>query len=157
MRRLCTTGRLRASAAIRLRTRRSFWLWVCALWLLSLGIASVWRGVVLWQMRTLLAELQGRLSPAGLWFFTSLFLFCGLGLGVSAVALWLRRGWATWCAPAFIGCYMVAVQTYVWLAVQSGLLWERRWVSLTLSILGLVLGIGALSWRVSRRWLGLRT
>ena len=155
MRRLSTTGRLSAGTALRVRTRRPFWLWVFALWLLGLGIASIWRSLILWRVRSLLTELEGRLSPAGLGLFVSLFVVCGLGLVVSAMALWWRPDWARRYAQVFVGCYMIGVQAYVWLAVQSGLLWERRWVSLALAVLGLAIGIGALSWRVSRRWLGL--
>ena len=155
MKRLGTTERLGAGATPRTRARRPFWLWVFALWLLGLGIASIWRSVILWRMRILLSELDGRLSPAGLGLFVSLYMLCGLGLAVSAVALWWRWDWARRCAQVFVGCYMIGVQAYVWLAVQSGLLWERRWVSLALAIFGLAIGIGAPSWRVSRRWLGL--
>ena len=140
--------------APRNKRRRPFWLWVFALWLLGLGIASIWRGVVLWRVRILLTELGSRLSPTGLALFVSLFMLCGLGLDVSAVAWWWRWGWARRCAQAFIGYYLIGVQAYVWLAVQSGLLWERRWVSLALAALGMTMGVGALSWRVSRRWLG---
>jgi hypothetical protein len=147
--------RLSTGTALRTKARRPFWLWIFALWLLGLGIASIWRSALLWRMRILLTELDGRLSPAGLRLFVILYLLCGVGLVVSAVALWWRRDWGRRCAQVFLGCYMVGVQAYVWLAVQSGLLWERRWVSLALAALGMAIGMGALSWRVSRGWLGL--
>ena len=161
MRRLGTTGRLGtperlgAGTGRRHRRRRPFWLWVFATWLLGLGIASVWRALVLWQVRALLAELGSQLSPIGLTLFVILFVLCGLGLGVSAVGLWWCKDWARRCAQVLVCCYMIAVQAYIWLAAQSGLLLARRWVSLVLAVIGMTIGVGALSWRTSRRWLGL--
>jgi hypothetical protein len=126
------------------------------LWLLALAAASLWRGLTLWRTRALLAELGSNLSPPWLVILVVLLMLVGVGLVLSAWGLWQRREWGRLWARAAIVLYVALVQSYTWLFVQSGLLWERRWVSLILALGTLVIGIGMLTWHRSRRWLGLQ-
>jgi hypothetical protein len=81
-------------------------------------------------------------------------IVCALGLGIGIVGLWRRRKWGWISALVFIPLYFAVVQAYTWLFVQSGLLWERRWVSLAVAILSVGVAVPALMGRASRRWLG---
>ena len=137
------------------KARRPLLLRVLVLWLLGLAVISSWRGLTLWQQRTLLAELGSKLSPPALVVLVSLSALCGVGLIASAVGLWLRHRLAAVGARAVIVVYYAIVQAYSWLFLQSGLLWERRWVSLGLALGAIGLTYGALSWPRSRQWLGL--
>jgi len=137
-------------------TRRPLLLWLLVFWLLALGVTSIWRGLTLWQTRALLAELQSTLSPPILILFVILYVLCGAGLVASALGLWLRRLWGRLAARATIIVYYAIVQAYTWLFVRSGLLWERRWVSLILALAAVGLCVGALTWHSSRQWLGLK-
>jgi len=139
-----------------MKRRRPFWLWALALWMLALAVISASRGLVLWSKRSLLAELESVLSSPALAVFVALFVLCGLGLGTSALGLWWRRDWGRSSARACIPLYFVIIQAYTWLFARSGLMWERRRISLILAICAVVIGVGALSWHRSRRWLGLR-
>jgi hypothetical protein len=141
----------------RKRPRRPLLLWLSALWLVGLGGADLWRGVTLWQMRHLLAALGSSLSP-----FVSAFLATGWALSASAllpaaVGLWLRHEWARHTARAALVAHFSLTQVYTWAFVRTGLLWERRWSTLALGLLATGLGLAALTWPLSRRWLGLRT
>ena len=136
-------------------TRRTVWLWAFVLWTLVLGIISTWRGLALWRERALLFELGSSLSPAVLALFASLGVLCGLALIAAAVGLWRRREWARQMARAALPIYWVAVQAYVWFSARAGLTYERRWVLLVGAVLAAALGIAALTWRRSQRWLGL--
>jgi hypothetical protein len=122
---------------------------------LALGVIGIWRGLVLWDARALLVDLGSTLSPPALALFVFAFVLCGLGLGAAALGLWRRREWGRLVARALVVCYAVIVQVYTWLFVQSGLQWERRWVSLVLATGTIGLAIGTLTWHRSRRWLGL--
>jgi hypothetical protein len=141
-------------------SRRPLLLWLFVFWLLALGVTSLWRGLTLWQTRALLAELQSTLSPPMLILFVILYVLCGAGLVVSALGLWQRREGratidSTRPARALIVGYFAIAQAYTWLFVHTGLLWERRWVTLILSLAAVGLGAGALTWHKSREWLGL--
>ena len=138
-----------------MKTARSFWLQVFVLWLLGLALISLWRGWGLWKERALLAEVGSTLSPPALVAFVALSALCGMGLGASAVGLWLQRRWGRLLALICIPLYFATIQAYTWLFVQSGLMWARRWISLILAVVAVGLGVGALSWRRSRTWLGL--
>jgi hypothetical protein len=138
-----------------MKMHHSFWLWVFALWVLGLGIISGWRGLVLWQARALLAELGSTLSPAILVLSVVLFTLCALGLIASALGLWWRRKWGRRLARAFIPVYFTVIQSYTWLFVRAGLMWERRWISLILATLAVGIGVSALTWHKSRKWLNL--
>ncbi len=138
-----------------IQKRRPLWLWAFSLWVAALGAIGLWRGVILWQERRLLFELGSALSPAALTGFVLVSILCGSGLLASGVGLWLRRAWAQWSARICIPLYVVAFQGYTWLTVRSGLMWERRWVSLTGALVALIVGVGALTWHRSRAWLGL--
>jgi hypothetical protein len=138
-----------------MKGHRPLVLWMFALWTLGLGIIGVWRSVVLWRERAILYERGSSLSPAMLTLFVALFGLCGLGLVASAVGLWLRHDWARHVARASIPAYAALAQAYTWLFTQSGLMRERRWVSLVGAILGIGIGIGALTWVRSRQWLTL--
>ena len=110
----------------------------------------------MWQTRALLAEVESALSPPALILFVALYTLCGAGLVASALGLWLRRPRGRLTARATIVVYYAIVQAYTWLFVRSGLLWERRWIALILALAAVGLCIGALTWRRSREWLGLR-
>jgi hypothetical protein len=133
----------------------SYVRWILALWLLLLAVISAWRGLILWQTRALLAELGSKMSPPALAAFVALSSLCALGLGVSAAGLSLRRRWGWLPALAFIPFFFALRQGYTWLFMQTGLLWERRWVSLILALCAVGIGVGVLAWYRSRRWLGL--
>ena len=126
-----------------------------ALWLLGLAAISVWRGTMLWDTRALLAEVGSKLSPPWLGAMVALSICCGAGLAASAIGLWVGSSWGRWLTLVFLSSYCLVTQTYTWLFVQSGLQWERRWVSLTLAISAAGFGAGALLWPRSKRWLGL--
>ena len=138
-----------------MKRARSFGLHATVLWLLALALIGLWRGWGLWQERSLLAEVGSTLSPPALVAFVGLSALCGLGLGASAVGLWLQRRWGRPLALICIPPYFAIVQAYTWLFVQSGLMWARRWVSLILAVIAVGIGVGALTWRRSRKWLGL--
>lgn len=138
-----------------MKARRPFWLWVLALSVLGVGIVSEWRGIVLWGERDVLFERGSSLSPTALTTFAFAYGLGGLCLVASAVGLWWRRDWARQVARVCLPAYLVAAQAYLWLFVRTGLLWERRWVSLASAILGAGIGVGALTWSRSRQWLGL--
>jgi hypothetical protein len=110
---------------------------------------------VLWGERDVLFERGSSLSPAALTTFVCWWTLCGLALVTAAAGLWWRREWARQVTRLCIPAYIVAAQAYLWLFVRSGLMWERRWVSLASGILGIGIGIGALTWPRSRQWLGL--
>jgi hypothetical protein len=128
-----------------------------AFWLLGLGGADLWRSVTLWQMRHLLAALGSSLSPFASAFLATGWALSALALLAAAVGLWLRREWARHTARAAILAHFCLTQVYTWAFVRTGLLWERRWSTLALGLLATGLGLAALTWPVSRRWLGLRT
>jgi hypothetical protein len=138
-----------------MRMRRSVLLWAFAVSVLGLGIASGWRGIVLWRERALLYTLGSSLTPVALTVYVTLFLLCGVGLAVAALGLWWRRNGARWVAQACILLYAVTSQVYSWRYVRSGLMLERRWVSLAGTVFLAGLGVGALTWYRSRKWLGL--
>ena len=138
-----------------LSTRRSALLWGLVLWLLTLAAISVWRGVVLWREAALLFELGSTLTQPALALLVSFSILCGAALTVSTVGLWWRRDWARQVARISIPLYFALVQTYTWVFVRSGLMWARRWAAMSLAILATGIGVGALSWRRSRQWLGL--
>jgi hypothetical protein len=120
-----------------------------------MGIVSGWRGLVLWNERLVLFERGSSLSPLALAAFVLIYALCGVGLVVSAVGLWWRRNWARRGARIFLVAYLVFAQGYLWLFVRTGLMWERRWVSLASAVLGIGIVVGALTWPRSRQWLGL--
>ena len=120
-----------------------------------MGIVSGWRGFVLWGERQVLFERGSSLSPPALTVFTLIYTLCGVGLVAAAAGLWWRRSWARQVARGCLVAYLVTAQAYLWLWVRTGLMWERRWVSLASAILGVGLGVGALTWPRSRQWLGL--
>jgi hypothetical protein len=124
-------------------------------WLLALGVISVWRAVVLWDVRVLLAELESRLSPALLHLFVGIGVACGIGLLASACGLWLRREWGRLAACVFVPCAYVNTQLYIWGFARSGLLWRRRWVMLVVAVCASAGTVAALTWHRSRKWLGL--
>ena len=146
----------RREAAGRTGCRRPLQLTLFVLWLLGLAAASLWRGLTLWRTRALLAELGSPLSPPWLVLFVVLSMLVGVGLVLSAWGLWQRREWGRLSARATIVLYMALVQSYTWLFVRSGLLWERRWVSLILALGTVGISFGILTWHRSRRWLGLQ-
>lgn len=130
-------------------------LWLFSLWVLWLGTSGVWRAAVLWRERSLLSDLGSSLSPAALTAFALVFALCGVGLVTSALGLWLRTRWAQCGAKVSIVLYAATTQAYSWGFVRSGLMRERRVVSLVVALLTVGVGVGALSWNRSRKWLGL--
>jgi len=126
------------------------------LWLLGWATASLWRGLTLWHTRALLTELGSSLSPALLVCFVVLSALIGMGLAVSAWGLWQWHEWGRLSARALIVVSLAFVQAYTWLFVRSGLLWERRWGALILALGTAGISFGLLTWRRSRRWLGLQ-
>ena len=118
------------------RSKRPLLLWVSALWLLSLGVADLWRGVTLWQTRRLLVELGSTLSPLVSTLLASSWTLFGAGLVAAAVGLWLRHEWARHMARAAIVVHYALIQIYTWAFVRTGLLWERRWSTLGPGALG---------------------
>lgn len=139
----------------RVKRRHSFGGQVFVLWVLGLGMIDVWRGWVLWDERVLLFELGSTLSPFTLTFFVTLFMSTGLALIVAAAGLWWRRKWAARYTCVVIPLYFVLIQFYTWLFVRTGLMWQRRWVSLLLALLGIAIGVGVLVWSKTRRRLGI--
>jgi hypothetical protein len=135
--------------------RRPFWLWLFSLWILSLGIANLWRALVLWHERDLLFELGSSFSPLTLVLFVVLWSLDGGSLALSAVGLWLRQTWARHVARIGIALSVLIFQAYLWRFVQSGLMRQRRPVLLIAGLFTLLVGSGALTWSRSRRWLGL--
>jgi hypothetical protein len=73
----------------------------------------------------------------------------------SAIGLWLRREWARHLARASLVVHLLLIQVYSWGFVRTGLLWERRWSTLILGLLSTTLGLTALTWPRSLRWLHL--
>ena len=139
-----------------IQTRRPLLLWVSALWLLALGAIDLWRGITLWQTRRLLVELGSTLSLLASALLVLGWLICGATLLVSSIGLWLRREWARHTARAAIVVHLGLIQAYTWAFVRTGLLWERRWSALILGILATAVGVIALTWPRSRRWLDLQ-
>jgi hypothetical protein len=138
-----------------MKRRRPFWVWLFSLWVLGLGVANLWRALVLWGERSLLWKLGSSFSPLTLALFVVLWLVDGGGLTVSAVGLWLRRNWARHVARIGIALSVLIFQAYLWLFVRSGLMRQRRPVLLALGLLTLVVGVGTLTWSRSRQRLGL--
>jgi hypothetical protein len=137
------------------KRRHSFAAQVFVLWVFALGVIDVWRGAVLWRERVLLFELGSTLSPFSLAFLVILFILTGLALIVAAASLWWQRKWAARYARIVIPLYFVLIQSYTWLFVRTGLMWQRRWVSLVLALLGISVGVGVLTWSKSRQWMGI--
>jgi len=135
--------------------RRSLGLWLFSLWVLGLGIVSLWRALVLWQEWRLLSMLSSSFSPLSLALFAVLWLSSGGSLVVSAIGLWLRLTWARRVARIGIVLSVLIFQTYLWLFVRSGLMRQRRPVLLIVGLLTIAIGLGALVWPRSRQWLGL--
>jgi len=127
---------------------------VGGLWIATLGGMSAVRALVLWHTRALLAQLESSLTLSALAVYVALLLCCAVALLVSSMGIALRRRWGRIVGCASIVGYYVLAQGYVWFFVQSGLMWERRWVSLIVSVLATGLSVTTLSWRVPRRWLG---
>ena len=138
-----------------MKRRRSLWLWLFSLWVLGLGIVSLWRGLVLWYERRLLLALDSSFGPLSSWVFVVLWLSVGIGLVVSAIGLWMRQAWARHTARIDIVLSVLIYQAYIWFFVRSGLMRQRRPVLLVAGLLTVVVGFGALTWHRSRRWLGL--
>ncbi len=121
--------------------RRSWKFKALLLWMWWLGGVGIWRGWTLWQERRLLFELDSALVPATLVVFVALSILVGLALWASVIGLWRRYGWARRAARVAIPVYFVLIQTYTWLFVRSGLMWQRRWVSLALAFLGVSIAL----------------
>lgn len=138
-----------------IKSKRTVWLWGCAAWVLALGAIGLWRAIVLWQERTLLAELESSLSPGWLAVLIGAFSICGAGLVASALGLWFRQDWARTSARAFIPLHAIVFQVYNWGFVRSGLMLERRWVAVLSSVAAVLVGITALTWKRTRTWMGL--
>jgi uncharacterized membrane protein YadS len=138
------------------RPKRSLFLWLGTLWLLSLGLIDLWRCITLWQTRRLLAELGSTLSPAAVMLLALGWSTCGAALVAAAVGLWLRRQWARHMARAAIVVHFGLIQVYTWGFVRTGLLWERRWSTLALGLVATALVLALLTWPRPRRWLGLQ-
>jgi len=137
------------------KTRRPLLLWAGALWLLALGAIDLWRGITLWQTRRLLIELGSSLSSFASALFVLGWACCAAALIVSAIGLWLRREWARHPARGAIAAHLILIQAYTWGFVRTGLLWERRWSTLILGLVATALGLVALTWPRSLRWLSL--
>jgi len=135
--------------------QRPFLLHVFVAWMLVLAGMSIWRGLALWGQRSLMEELAGTQASGTLLVAAALSLLCGIGLAVAAVGLWNRRGWGRRTAQVSVPATFAAYHGYVWLFVRSGLLWDRRWVSLGAALTATAVGVGALAWSRSREWLGL--
>jgi hypothetical protein len=137
------------------RKGRSLFIWGLALWLVALAAIDLARGVTLWRARPLLGELESRLSGTALVIYVALFACCAAGLAIAAVGIARCREWGRKAACAIMILNWLAYQSYVWLFVRSGLLWERRWVSLIVSLICTAIMVGVLTWPRSRKWLGL--
>ena len=135
--------------------KRTIWLWGFTGWVLALGAIGLWRGAVLWQERTLLSELESRLSPGEMVALVGAFALCGAGLVVSAIGLVFRQGWARTTTRIAIPLHVGVFQVYSWGFVHSGLMLERRWVALLSSVAAVLIGITALTWKRTRTWIGL--
>jgi len=129
--------------------------WGVILWLAGLGLFGIVRALALASAGALLAELGSRMAPAALRVVVALSVLSGIGLLVSAWGVFRRREWGRQAARVSVVVYFVVVQGYVWLFVRTGLLWARRWVLLALAAVGILAGVGGLTWHRSRRWLGL--
>jgi hypothetical protein len=138
-----------------MKRRRSPWLWLFSLWVLGLGIADLWRGVVLWQERRLLLALDSSLAPLWLALFVVLWFGCGIGLVGATVGMWLWQAWARHVARIGIVLSVLIFQTYLWFFIRSGLMRQRRPLLLIVGLLTIAIGNGALTWPRSRRELGL--
>lgn len=143
------------SSRQRLNPRRSFLLKAFIAWEVILGSIGVWRGLVLWAERQLLLELGSTFLPMALAIFVTCSILTGFALLAAAWGLWWRREWARRLAQSAIPAYFVLAQVYTWLFVRSGLMWERRWVSLGLALLGVGTSFVLLTWPKPRKWLGL--
>ncbi len=139
------------------KIRRSIWLKLLVLWTLGLGIIGAWRGAVLWRERAMLFELGSTLGPLTLTLFVALLLIAGAALVASALGLWFKQDWARQSARVAIPAYLLLIQAYTWLWVRSGLMWERRWTALILAALGIIVSVGTLTWKKTRKWLSLTT
>lgn len=137
------------------KRRRSLWLWLFSLWVLGLGIANLWRGVVLWQGRRLLLALDTSFAPGSLALFVALWFVCGISLSSAAVGMWLWQAWARRVARIGIVLSVLIFQTYLWFFVRSGLMQQRRPLLLVAGLFTIAIGFGALTWPVSRHRLGL--
>jgi hypothetical protein len=138
-----------------MKRRCSVWLWLFSAWVLGMGIVNLWRCFVLWQERRVLLALDSSFTPLSLYMFVVLWFVCGIGLVGSAVGLWLRRGLAWHLARIGIVFSVLIFQTYLWFFVRSGLLQQRRLILLIVGLLTILVGVGALSYPRSRRWLKL--
>jgi hypothetical protein len=138
-----------------MKRRRSLRWWLFSLWVLGLGIVSLWRGFVLWQGRRLLLASDSSFTPMSLVLFVALWSLCGIGLVSSVIGLWLRQTWARDVARIGVVLSVLIFQTYLWFFVRSGLMRQRRPVLLIVGLLTIVIGLGALTWPRSRHWLGL--
>jgi hypothetical protein len=138
-----------------MKQRRSLWLWLFSLWVLVLGIVSVWRGLVLWQERRLLLALGSTFTPLSLALFVALWFVCGIGLIGAAVGLWFRQRWARHVARIGIVLSVLIFQTYLWFFVRSGLMRQRRPVLLAVGLLTIVMGLTIPTWAPSWHCLGL--
>lgn len=136
-------------------TRRPLLLWMCVLELVALGAIDLWRSVTLWQTRRLLVDLGSSLSPLASALLLLGWALCAAALVVSAIGLWLRRGWARHPARIALVAHFLLMQVYTWGFVRTGLFWERRWSTLILGLVSTALGTAALTWRTSRHWLSL--
>ncbi len=132
-----------------MKHRRPLWMWAFVLWLFLLATISFWRGATFWHYRLLFGELKSTVSPGMAVVFALLFTMYGAGLLISAVGLLWHRPGVRWLARATLPLYLATVQAYQWGFVRTGLLWERRWVSLAMSLTALVVGMVVLCWNVS--------
>ena len=121
-----------------------------------MGLGGIWRSLVIWRERHLLYELGSSLQPFSLSLTVALGLIVGSTLLVTTVGLWLKKEWSRRLARIAIPTYLLLGQAYIWLFVRSGLMWERRWMALVLSMSGVALGIVLPTWSTTRRWLGLQ-
>ena len=120
--------------------RRPSWLWAFVLWMSVLAIISMWRGATFWRYRSLFDELKSTVSSAMAVAFALMFALYGVGLLTSAVGLLWWHRWARRLARVSLLLYLTTVQVYNWGFVRTGLLWERRWLSLAMSLVALAVG-----------------
>lgn len=136
------------------KIRRPFGLKLLTLWTLGLGLLGIWRSGVLWRERHLLYELGSSLTPFWLTLFVVLWSALGIALIVAAAGLWFKKDWARRVIRVAIPAYLALSQAYTWGFVRSGLMWERRWVALGVSALGIVAAILLTTWHKTRRQIG---